>query len=505
MKILEVNTDRQLPNKIFVDESTNKAKQVTDKAKGLPFFELSSANQPIFSNDGYYDFQTANTILYNKKTVIDFTKPFTYETLFYMPTFSGTKGLFSMIDNTNFYEYLELNVQSFASDFSFNVGAKANNALLISTDSGGYGEYDSLNHLMLIFASNKLCFIINGVVRGLIAIDFTGRSLEFDHYPTCFGNQYVRSNFGAIHKLYYARAYNHPLIDIDNMAIANGDVLFDPSTRTAFNYYHRHKDDEYIKAYISSKYLKNAIIDNSNKIESLYSSVNVVDDETSGAFRTFAYEGVQAKQPTLTNQGLLFDKGNSQECLLKKSGVNYFARISELNNWYISLWFKPNSTDVNQFFLYFNVGPGRYMKLLYNWTGGQGGGRIAFADNSGTNIEALGIYPVGDFVHVAFERDEVNQRHNYFINGYYVGFTAFPNLTYSDRLLNLRLGSQGGSLFTSCYIDDVLPIINRPTPLINVTGYSVGDKVFEPPKRGGFEDYILQYPIGGGQAIPIEL
>jgi hypothetical protein len=90
-----------------------------------------------------------------------------------------------------------------------------------------------------------------------------------------------------------------------------------------------------------------------------------------------------------------------------------------------------------------------------------------------------------------------------FINGILIG-TITDNMNLVNTYLGVRLGNEGSLPNSSdCFLDDIL--FDIEDSLIDPTGFAIDRKVFEPPTRGGFEDYVWQYPVGGGAPFKVYL
>jgi len=70
----------------------------------------------------------------------------------------------------------------------------------------------------------------------------------------------------------------------------------------------------------------------------------------------------------------------------------------------------------------------------------------------------------------------------------------FPNRIHkSEAYMRVDLGTvnQNSANASDCLMDDIYMV--HANSLIDPTGFTVGQKVFEPPVRGGFDGTIKQY------------
>jgi hypothetical protein len=88
---------------------------------------------------------------------------------------------------------------------------------------------------------------------------------------------------------------------------------------------------------------------------------------------------------------------------------------------------------------------------------------------------------------------DLEQKVYLLVNGVLEGF-ATTTFKITATQLALKVGGSTQFLtYSDGYFDDIF--MQRNGTIIDPTGFSVGEKVFEPPMRGQFDGTFKQYPI----------
>jgi len=286
------------------------------------------------------------------------------------------------------------------------------------------------------------------------------------------------------------------ILTIDGNPITSQDEKILSNIQNGFGgfYYQRYKEDNFKKLFLSSKYLKDSVIDVDNIIEKLNSSTKATN-ENGNKYYPFIYQSNLSKRPKKSKSGILFESSAYtyvQATNNEANGLpigNYFYSFAETTSLCVMFWFKPLGTKTNQFFFNQNIFPAtQFMTLVFNYVSNPGN-KLTFYD--ATNL----FYPdkvltIGDYCHICYVY--IAGVFYYFIDGIFIGTTTKTIFT-SATYYNLQLGSfsDNASYYSDCEIDDVL--ISHGDSIIDPTGFSVGQKVFEPPMRGQFDGTFKQY------------
>lgn len=477
--LLTINKDLQIPNMIHKDETTGAVSQVTDRSLGRAF---KPENGVVYYdyNDGFLF--TQGPMLTNYNMNFDFSKaPYSIE-IWFKDDISITAAFIFTIRNvsigSDFISITKHQTTKVQMEMKVNnstVGRSLTSSTLIKS-----GEW---NHVYLCLGVDTKCLVLNGIQSDKVTdISLIGQSLLAKTIPSAIGGtiNYGSARYkGAIKGVQIHNTAPQDILDADI-----GDVLFpDPSDQDPFNYYHRYKDDGIKKLYISSRYLENADVDSENKIQNIYSSVN----KAVGMRLAQIHD---SQKPKWTKNGLFFIASNSLSTLGVES-----ACPKGISDFTYSLWaMNTLITSVDQLF---QSDP----FLAYSINGSTLVGRIYNSAGSFINITTAVTLSINEYYHYCFIKK--GDTIFIFINGVLLNIynlsIGYELQELSDSVsLNVQHNDQG---FIG-YMDDFLITHNA---IVDPTGFSAGDKVFEPPRRGGFENYIIQYPVGGGAGFKVYL
>lgn len=463
-KILHIDTDLQQVNRIHKDGS-NKVKQITDKVNNTPFVS-DAGNEPIFSYEDGYKFDGINDILYSNKNV-DTTGLLTIEFWLKLNTTSGAQMIMSG-DGTSAIWELYFNNKTLT---------------LYSPSGGGIGvNFDAEDltsthfHIAMVFEGTYIYTFFNGV---LYSSNLHNGGLDNSGFLQ-FGRVKRVSSFPLNGYIKGIRFYNYLKYDTTGVV---GSAVFTP--KQPFSYYKRYREDGNKKLFISSRYLKDAVIDSSDRIESIESEIDkLTDSYLANEYNPILHQLDITKQPLYTKEGLYFDKTRG-DYLYSYNSENSDARVGSItpsDDLTVMFWHKPTSMASHQGL--FGGGPGvGGNDVNIFWNGVQ---------NPGYKYEIYPImypsntYPLDVFNHICYINK--NDIAYLIINGILID-SASDVLFDTDQAFIATFGTCFGTTTNmDGYIDDQLVSF---TAEIDPTGYTIGDKVFEPPRRRSLE--VKQY------------
>lgn len=426
---LELKIDADLQIDGIVKDGSNLVSQITEKANNIAFVQSDNAKKRVFNYNGYYEGNSV-AVYKSDKTA---------------PTFnSGTLKI-------EFYAKLQ------------NIAVSQR---LIECDEAvnrGWSVYTSATHIVLFNGITtvqnvipitvadeniwKLYTIyldydtpaINGIVDGVVRYGgfFTPIPLSNPNnnpwYLFGSGNPAASSWIGDISWLTFETG-----VDIFNQKLGVQSL-------SPFTFYKRHANkSRNIKAFLSSRYLKDAVINSSDEITTIY-------DEQGN---TYTSSGTNAVK--ITNKGLYF-QGSAY---LQRTGFEIGT-----NDFFIGKWVNnSNSNDAN---IYQNSG----ITIDKNSGNYRVNGNVIAAFNTNTN----------EYVWVLRKTNVLY----YGVDGLQGGSIAdSTNYTLSDTII-------GSNNFIG-YIDDVLPSIGDS--ILNPATFVSGPKKLEPPRRRSLDSHILQFP-----------
>ena len=444
---IHIDTDLQLPNRIFKDGS-NLVRQITDKAQNIPFLSKHasvSVNPSYAYNDGdgfpYIAFLPTTKGLISKDAVnIDYTKSFVIE-LMWRPTvfpYASNQYLFSHCSAS------DINLGAFVRIIGNQTTINSN---LVSIDPSLVGITLTAGvwyHLMYIIDQDstvkRVFAYLNGKYVGPASIPAKGNVTQpLGVGITPYGNG-VNTLNGDVS---YCKVYSGLGIMKANQTLpTTGQQVFTP--RKPFFYYKRYKDDGYKKLFFSSKYLKDASIDVSNQITTIKDEFDSIITDAGTNKVKWNPKGFYFNQSFLTNSGYLI-------------GTNDF---------FIGFWIKNTDSANSDLFKNSNITISKV------------------SNNYDINSNTIGLFSTSNYEYLTVIRRTGILY--WFINGKYIGSVSdTSNYTLSDLII-------GSNSFIG-YIDGVLLSIGDS--IIDPTGFSVGQKVFNPPLRGGFDSEIFKFPV----------
>lgn len=503
-KILHIDTDLQLPNRIHKSDTDNKVRQITDKAQNIVFVQTDPAKQPVYNYGGYYSFDGVNDVLNNPKMFYDFSKPNYTLFLLVRPTNLAKKQtiMACRANDVTFFTLYQNNTTGMYS------------AVMRINGAGIYGAAGTVplvenqwNTIVLTVADNQASIIINGKMSGSgYGLTHSGFSIpDLTVAPTQIGHEFDRAGWFFAGDIAYIKMeqkdypeWQQRVPNLSALQFENSATVFDDTfLRTPFHHYQRYPDNGTNKLFISSKYLKDAVIDSADKVEKLYTYFRGVDGGTYAgqSLLPYMYEATLSKRPKVTKNGLKFTSSNNTILRTTNDGNQgisygnyYYTYENLLSDICIMTWHNPQSLASHQCLLtlsshrYFHI-----MSVFYNAMQNTGN-RYLFYDS--TNLVSIpDIYALGSYNHICTIRK--NGIWYYFINGILKNTSVPSNTSNPSIYVNLMIGGLPSENYCDCLLDDIF-IVHNTLP-INPSGFSVGQKVFEPPRRGDFDGIIKQY------------
>lgn len=505
-KILHIDTDLQLPNRIHKSDTDNKVRQITDKAQNIALVQTDPAKQPVYNYGGYYSFDGVNDVLYNPKMFYDFSKPNYTLFLLVRPT-NLAKQQTIMACRANggntFFTLYQYNTTGL-----YSAQVRINGTTLYAANASVPLVVNQWNTIVLTVANNQASIIINGKMAGS-AYGFTHSGFSIPYLtvaPTQIGNEFNRAGWFFAGDIAYIRMIQQDFpqwqqrnADNTTLQFNDGATVFNDAflRNSGFTHFQRYPDNGTNKLYISSKYLKGAVIDSGNKVEKLYTYFRGVDG---GAYAGqtllhYMYEATLSKRPEVTKNGLKFTSSNNT--ILRttndgdrgiSSGNYYYTYENLLSDICLMAWHTPQSLASHQCLLTLGDVQNNYIVRVFYNAMQNTGNRYLFYDN--TNLSSIpDIYALGSYNHICTIRK--NGIWYYFINGVLKNTSVPSNTSNPSIYVNLMIGGLPSMNYCDCLLDDVFVAHNNS--IIDPTGFSVGQKVFEPPRRGEFEGTIKQY------------
>lgn len=435
-KILDLNTYLYPVNQIHKD-SNNLVSQITDRAQGIPFVQSDNAKKPVYNYDGYFQFDGTDdffkTPSYNPKCYDYVGKSAFYFTFWvYFDNLTGDQNIYALstdtASSTDFY------IRMFNSGQLQVVISGIGGVNTVTTISA-----NALTRIDVVFTGTKIYLITNGIKNNESAATIGGNNNNRRAY---LGTRYNSNTYVLKGRIYSIESKIG--VFPYNVDVINGTTVFNPIYKPFTHLKRFANKNGNIKAFLSSMYLKDAVINSSDEITS-------IKDEQGSVYSSSGTNAVK-----ITNKGLYF-QGSAY---LQRTG---FAIGT--NAFFIGLW--VNNSNANDANIYQNSG------ITIDKNGG----------NYRINGNVIGALSTNNYEYVFALR--LSGVLYYGINGVLKGSVADTNnYTLSDTII-------GSNNFIG-YVDDVLPSIENS--IINPTGYSVGQKVFEPPRRRCLDSHILQFP-----------
>lgn len=441
--ILSIQPNLQIPFSVLKGE-TNLVRQITDVDRGIAFVQNDPLKQRVYNHAGYYE-GLAGTVPYNSNQLLNLgDKDWTIRGRYTVKSLSGYSPLLSnrLSGNTlgmavTGYVGLPL-LAIFMGGVSYTIGSGRNDNLTIGFIMDFF--FEKRGNRVKVFRSHPFYGGVHKYYDVVLPQSFIEDTLE----PVkLFYDPYTPTS-GFIHDLHHliieegSRYYDSALVGTEVDSDTN------PEWNRPFTHLKRYKADGNKVFFLTSNYLKDAVIDSSNQITSIY-------DEFGGQLIDGGTNSVKN-----SNKGFLFNQS-----FLSKAGYTIGT-----NDFYIGFWVK--TTDITDANLFQNS-------------------NITIAKSSSNyivNSNTIGALNITKYTYISVLRKTGVLY--WFINGVYFGSVAD---TSNYSLSNLVIGS---NTFVG-YIEDVLMSIGDS--IINPAGYSVGDKVFQPPKRRSLDNRFIQFPI----------
>jgi len=444
-KLLHIDFDLQQRNRVFKDGS-NLLKQVTDKLKNIPFFSESGEEpQFIYGSDGihYVEFNGVDDLIYSEQNV-----------------------------NTN---------QDITIEFCLKFNSTGTNQIILSGDSKTTYIWE-----LYLDAAKTLRLIRNGLGAAgwdLSAFDLT---TDFHHYAIVLdgSNAYLfidgiyvssslfsgyLSNAGILNIGRLYRVGSAPLdgqiksIQIYSAVKYSNGASGNFSPKQPYFYYKRFKPDSNILCYLNSRYLKDCDINTSDQI-------NRIEDEQNNI--GFSQSIGNAK---LTNKGILLESSqatqlNSDFIDISQIGTGDFTLMASINALNTSI----NSTGVwiqNILKLFSNGVNWRFQILA---------GALLSLDIEPITNGYCSLFAIrkNGVVYVGYNGILKNSGTNTYDFG----------LIGTDQRLLIGAANINGTLWG--YYDEIYFSKNA---IVDPTGKSIGQKVFEPLRRRSLNNEIIEY------------
>lgn len=475
-KILHIDTDLQFPNRIHKSATDNKVKQITDKAQGI-IFAQTTANKPTYKYEGCLSFDGGDG-LHSLPVNLNLGSEWDLEFWFRPQSFAeGAIQFIYRIGEGTVLAYCYFSVNSGVYTFTTNLGNISVPAFGIPAPT-----LNTWHHLYFSLKSGYIHAYYDGYFITASTFSFT--------------NQLTTISLGRNYNTLYPMTADITFFKISNNAryyglVTAGTKVFNPVFNTGFTHIQRYSEDGFKKLFISSKYLKDAVIDSADVVEKLYASNRGLNN-VSVPHSCYMRQETSGNRPVITKQGLKFTRAAAtfiraanDSALGVPFGYNWWT-YSAVSSWYFGGWHRPESNNGSQWFARFGLNEG-YNGFQLLWANSANNKYTFF---NGVVLEPNITFALNTFNHIAACKIAGDKTYC-FINGILVG-TLTNAADIAATFIGMMLGRSSNSYNASdCTMDDWLLDIN--SPIIDPTGYTIGDKVFEPPTRGGFDGTFKIY------------
>jgi len=504
MKILDINPQViQFPNRIAINQADSKVSKIIDTAQNICFSQSDSAKQPVLNyNEMALEFADGSMVAN--------TNNFPVSNNFYFGAWVKVPSL------TDFAPILVKGTYNVDNEFRFDIYTNLLRFEFYTSANTSIGvTVGSINSIMTVDTWHHIAVQKEGATyRAYIDGKFYGQTINAaalhvaNNEPIKIGEWTIIGRLtGNIKNI---ECYNKVIVPIISTSL--GALVFDP--KKSVLWYKRYKDDGNKKLFLTSRNLEGADINSASEITSINSEVKGIDDAIRGDVPlTSFYKDLSAtNKATLTKQGLKFTTSGQEYGETFCNTTNpvsqrFYTYEPSLLEVTLSTWFMPQSTAVNQYFLSFRVGGGvPIYSAAYNiiWNASQNAGNKFMLYDGVTLHKMDEIYPLNNWVHLCHVKK--GDTSYFFVNGIlrYVyldrsginpSVDSYPYLTFAKH--------PGTALYSDCLLDDVFV---SHTAEIDPTGYSVGQKVFQPPRRKDLtiEEYegreLVQQAVNNGSA-----
>ena len=456
-KILHIDTDLQTPNRIFKDGS-NLVSQITDKAQNIAFI-ADVGKEYTFNYGGYFEGDGTKKMRSTKR--ISDINTFTFRWVS-KGVSSGGANLFVLSANLDWY----LNQAG-------NIINLYDGTTTHSLFAGSYG-IDIYNLFELCYDGTNCVLLINGAVKSKSTPSIA--TLSSSEKLSIFSYQFNdTANLNGSFK--QVQIYDRSIYDLANLNVS--DVIHQ-TTGENFTYiwYKRYKPDGYKKLFLSSRYLKDATINSSDEISTIYPEIGDVLINN------------LAEKPTLTKGSIYF--GNTSGLRFLEAGRLDFSS----NDFYCGLWVKYSAFNTVNGFIGNDDQPNNDSGLVIQYYKTTNEYWVLLS-NTGSSFDQIATFSFTEtldtYVYVAVMRK--SDTLYFYRNGILLGTYALPegyDIFYSlDKyLIGSRSRPQPNFMHLG-HIDDFLVSIGDS--IIDPTGKSIGEKVFEPPRRRSLESEFIQF------------
>lgn len=478
-KILDINLSLQIPNMVFKSDVDNTIQQITDKASGIPFVGV---NSPIYNYDGRIDCQngTKKYLKSNtKKALLPESGDFTILIKAHLPDLTANYINCSLLSNINEDQITSENPTGV--NFLIRIGnTSGRNIQFTATENGVWSTnyakdsifnypnpIDNIYNYVLCRKGNILQIITNGYLTITTMTENVGQEVSDILCGTSTYSTPLTAN------IYHAIVLDTALYDFT--ANSNGDFVL-PNFTQDFTFFKRFQNkDETKKLFLTSNNLEGAVIDSANQISELVSEIDSSVLEVDP----------NAQPHKLTKYGF-YSSGETSAYLPKiRFGSDFEIGIKDC---YIGVWCNYISSGSVNSTVYKQIGASQQNFRLYLNTAGN----IQYWFGGSVYNTGVSVY-VNKWSYYSLLRK--NGVIYFLINGVLIeSHNNSTNLDLSTTLnAQLQLFNQSGIVSHEVYNDDFLYSVGDS--IIDPTGYSVGDKVFESPRRKSFDDKFIQYPI----------
>lgn len=476
-KILHIDTDLQIPNRIHKSASDNKVKQITDKAQGIIFSQTDVNKQPVYNYDGYLQ-PNAQTAMVGNKPLLLSGKDFTIRGRWIVrPSIQGFEWAFSTRNSGN------------NQGISITLGANCSVGIFTPTGYINLSSYPYSVGDIVDFIVEKRGAIYQGYFTNHSAI----ASGLFLYYTSNANTPLILESSSIMPRLFDSgvlgysgcgssllfliiEEVNH-YFNINNTSEKPIDVR-NPVWNNSFHHHQRYPEDGFKKLFISSKYLKDAVIDSADNVTYIKSSVGA----------DVYLRNLSTNKPKWTKKGIDFSIVNQSTLVINNRIITgYYSK------YFFGCWHNPKPiSGVSQYIAQFSSENHiRTAEFLYdfvydNW----GGYRYTFL-HDGTWTKIADVYSPNEYHYLS---QLIHGSTIYMlIDGILKATKSIVHNDYyhADVFLGSYNGTGGSPL--DGLVDDCLLALNDS--IIDPTGYVVGNKVFEPPTRGRFDGTFKIYPI----------
>ena len=454
--ILNIDSDLQQVNRIHKD-STNKVRQITDKVSGIPFVQTNPAKQPTYIYGEGYRFGGNYPM-----EGLPINKGFEYLSISFDMKFKaiGTSYCLLLGDGATSlpirYRYMSAGYIRFEIYLYNSAGTNIGYGLF---RLDGYETIDEDYHVDITLAN------FNGTRK--IKAFINGNELPAEGYSLTAGEHYFSTP-----KLFGQNGwadYGWDII-IDNLSIKEikaSDVFSDDykpkGLPQPFSYYKRYREDGNKKLFISSRYLKDAVIDVDDNITSIKDEITNSNFVSVGTFLDNGFRSDNTLNATYLNlnpyAGIVGDKNLMFGCWFKHNDTVLYDHYYPVKNSAFNIDIIDYGTSSSRIYVMF-----KGESFLHNRDFGHNWGYISIAYDFSEN--KLYLLLNGKIIDIFTTT---------------IGTASFNNIQFHTT--STTLTDYNGDDFL--FIENVLPI--------SIVGKSVGDEVYEPPRRRSLDSEFIQY------------